>query len=273
LIERIESTETRAGVLLRRTTFRRPSAQSKTVRIDGPVSFDEPFIEGELRIIRFEGFYIADTVVVSEGCLELAQCAVFNAGAWGTEPGLVRLSGIDSLFLSMGVGGPNVTQLEYCTVLGDAWCESIRAVDSLFVGGLFRPSAPFTMSEIECLRNVRIPQALLDALEDLPTDAEETRARKREQLRRIQRYTTDTPVFFEPQFGLPGAGVLHPATPVSIGAGAEDGSELGAYHHQHLTLRTAAVTEKLAEFLPFGMQAVLIPDSRLMCAPPDSEQN
>jgi hypothetical protein len=89
-----------------------------------------------------------------------------------------------------------------------------------------------------------------------------------EERKRIQRYTTEVPVFYSSEFGAAGAGVLHPATPASIREGAEDGGELGAYHHQRLSLRWEAVRDKFAEYLPFGMEAVLIPDARLSCAPP-----
>jgi hypothetical protein len=36
----------------------------------------------------------------------------------------------------------------------------------------------------------------------------------------------------------------------------------------HLSRRADAVYAKLQEYLPFGMEAVLIPDARLNCAPP-----
>jgi hypothetical protein len=66
---------------------------------------------------------------------------------------------------------------------------------------------------------------------------------------------------------------LHPANTDAIRAGAEDGGELGAYHHQHLCLRESAVREKLVEYLPFGIEAVLVPDPRLSSAPPSLKQS
>jgi hypothetical protein len=132
----------------------------------------------------------------------------------------------------------------------------LQAIDSIFLGAVQRNrDTTLPPSHIVCMRNVRVPPELLATVAATERN-------------RIQRFTTAVPIFFRLGFGVAGAGVLHPATPDSIRAGADDGGELGAYHHQHLSLRAAAVLEKLAEFLPYGMEAVLIPDERLECAPP-----
>ena len=75
--------------------------------------------------------------------------------------------------------------------------------------------------------------------------------------------TTEAPAFFEAAFGARHSGVLAPASHASILAGAEDEGELGAFHHaRHAAIRTAILT-KLADFLPVGLEAVLVPDARL----------
>jgi len=66
-----------------------------------------------------------------------------------------------------------------------------------------------------------------------------------------------------PVFGEPGCATLHPATAEAIRFGAEDGSEMGAYHSRRYSLLLAAVQDKLNDFLPVGMEAVIIPDLRL----------
>jgi hypothetical protein len=65
--------------------------------------------------------------------------------------------------------------------------------------------------------------------------------------------------------------VLHHATPPSIRFGAEDGGEMGAYHDRRYALAVEAVRTKLEDFLPLGLQAVLIPDPRLLVAPPEPQ--
>ena len=64
-------------------------------------------------------------------------------------------------------------------------------------------------------------------------------------------------------FGEPGYAVLHPATPEAIRFGAEDGGEMGGYHSWHYCLLLAAVQDKLKDFLPVGIEAVVVPDLRL----------
>jgi len=54
-----------------------------------------------------------------------------------------------------------------------------------------------------------------------------------------------------------------PPSDVSILAGAEDGGELGAYHHRRYVLRESAVRTKLREYLPAGQLPVILSDSRL----------
>ena len=97
---------------------------------------------------------------------------------------------------------------------------------------------------------------------------------------RLKHNTTETPVFQSyrfckdntwhdaANFGEPGYGVLHPATPASISQGAEDLGEMGAYHHAHHRLADEAVLDKLTDFLPVGQEAVLIQDPRLHAQPP-----
>src|SRR5262249_35138169 len=149
-----------------------------------------------------------------------------------------------------------LVQLECCTVLGTTLCLALQAIDTLLAGPVRRDlSATPPPPRIVCLSHVRVPPGLPEALAD-------------DQRKRVQRYTTEVPVFFSTQFGDAGAGVLHPATAQSIRQGAEDGGELGAYHYLRLSLRWDAMRDKLAEYLLFGMEAVLIPDERLSCAPP-----
>jgi hypothetical protein len=68
-------------------------------------------------------------------------------------------------------------------------------------------------------------------------------------------------------FGKRSCGVLHPAAPESIRFGAEDGGEMGACHRWSYSLLMSSVLEKVKEYLPVGMEAVLIPDSRLVELP------
>jgi hypothetical protein len=269
LLEMIQQTESRdGGTVVRRTIFRRPAAQSAPVRIRGAIELEVPETSGEERAYRFEGFYLANTLTVKVGRLEIERCAAFKVVVHKHDLDMPVLAATDCLLRHVQAAS-GLAQFEYCTVLAKTVCEAIQAIDSLFLGNLQRDlhdagEAP----RINCLRQVRVPPELIDALTEKDTDSPEVKTAKRSERMRVQRHTTDIPVFFKFGFGTAGAGVLHPSTPVSIRRGAEDGGELGAYHHQHLVLRWEAVREKFAEYLPLGMEPVLIPDARLGCVPP-----
>jgi photosystem II stability/assembly factor-like uncharacterized protein len=71
------------------------------------------------------------------------------------------------------------------------------------------------------------------------------------------------------RFGEPGYGVLDLATSDAIRFGAEDGGEMGACHHKYYSLKAEAELDKTREFLPVGIEPVLIQDTRLLNVPPE----
>jgi len=155
-------------------------------------------------------------------------------------------------------------QLEYCTVLDDVSAHRVLASDCLFAGEV--EIGDQTEDSSSCVRYSRIPPELASPSVTW--------------LRRPAT-TTEEPAFFDlelgqpegvpesPDFGGPGCGVLHPATPETVCFGAEDGGEMGAYHRDRHCLQRAAVVEKLKDFLPVGIDAALVPDPRLLVEPPD----
>jgi hypothetical protein len=166
----------------------------------------------------------------------------------------------DCLFDTIEANG--LVLLDACTVMKGVTCQRLQASDCLFVGDVVvtQPKAP------SCLRYSRIPAGLLDPKLPPPPPRHRT--------------TTAEPLFFaldlcdkktEPAFGDPGYGILHPATPDAIAFGAEDGGEMGAGHHRRFRLAWTAVAAKVEEFLPVGIEAVLIPDPRLLVAPPSKK--
>ena len=71
------------------------------------------------------------------------------------------------------------------------------------------------------------------------------------------------------EFGDMDYGVLDPAISDAIRFGAEDGGEMGACHHKYYSLKAEAVLDKMREFLPVGIEPVLIQDTRLLHVPPE----
>ena len=145
--------------------------------------------------------------------------------------------------------------MEYCTVLGDIRYDRLQASDCVFTAAMESLEENGLVSSNDCIRYSRIPPAVLALQND-------------QALLRFPFCTSDQPVFFNTRFaeaitGQPGCGVHHPSGPKSIRFGAEDGGEMGAYHQWLYCLQTEAVKDKLLDYFPVGMEAVLVPDTHL----------
>jgi hypothetical protein len=138
-----------------------------------------------------------------------------------------------------------LARLQYCTVLTTTIAEHLQASDCIFNGPILKDHDPVTEPGEGCLRYSAV----------LPGQA----------VGRLDLYQSQQlpAVFHSVEFGRPWCGVLHPATPVEIANGAEDGGEMGAYHHQYLVASRDAVLTKLKDFLPIGMRPVMVPDESL----------
>lgn len=230
-----------------------------------PDLFQEGLELGEDIEHILENQIIKKTLRVTSGCLRLVHCMVENliievspVAGEDEEPVLVAEN---CLIGKAAVHG--LARLEYCTIHGNFECNRLQASDCLFVGEL--KLDPGTDEAPHCIRYSRIPAGV--SVTGLLT----------------YQNTTEAPVFYNFEFdegnkvvrrpalfGEPGYAVLHPATPKAIRFGAEDGGEMGAYHGWHYSLLQAAMQDKLKDFLPVGIEAVLVPDLRLhrLPAPP-----
>lgn len=203
-----------------------------------------------------ENLIIDGTLTVTAGTVKLRRCAV-RALDVTVPAGTMEEPVVDArecLFDKMAL--PGLARLEYCTVLGNCEAGRLQASDCLFAGKL--ELEPGLLKNPHCVRFSRIPEGVLATA--LLT----------------HRNTTERPVFYAfefdeggavvrrtAKFGEPGCGVLHPATAEAVRFGAEDGGEVGAHHGWRYSLLMAAVLDKLKEFLPVGMEAVIVPDLRL----------
>lgn len=213
---------------------------NRSVEIIGPVRL------GDAVTTQFEKLRFADEIRVIAGRLELRRVAALKVVVETTDIVEPVLNAVDCLFGSIEV--PNgLARLEYVTVLGTAAAARLQASDCLFADAVTLDPPDAAAVPGSCIRYSRIPPSLAK-LHPLTT--------------------TEAPVFCADTFGAPGGGVLHPAAPEAIRAGAEDGGEMGAYHAWRYAARDKAVMVKLQEFLPIGQVAVLIPDTRLLCRPP-----
>lgn len=212
------------------------------------------------------------TIMVNAGRLLLKNVAASKVVLNTVGVNLPVLEAVDCLFDT--IEAPDgLVRLENCTVMKSIDCKNLQASDSLFSGQVVISDA--AAGPIHCFRFSRLPAEISyggasKPIGSLPKDRVT-----------LYRHTTERPVFFDfstcagsslgpsaANFGNPGYGVLHPATPEAISFGAEDRGEMGAYHSRRYRLRQAAVADKIAGFLPLGMEAVLVPDEQLLVLPP-----
>jgi hypothetical protein len=232
-----------------------PAAEAVVVTTSPP-TFSE-------QTVTIEDLVVDGTVRVSAGRIVLRRAAVKRLVVDTDGVGTPVIEAVDCLFDT--VEAPKgLVRLLGTTVMERLRCRGLQASDSILPPSTViqrRPGDPRS-----CVRFSRVPPKLASS----PANVVETVAT-----------TVAEPIFttFDhcagedgvrpvQRFGDPGYGVLHPATTDRIRFGAEDGGEMGADHHRATSLMAAAILAKLEEFLPLGIEAVLVPDARLLVEPP-----
>jgi hypothetical protein len=183
------------------------------------------------------------------GTVQLERCAVGEfVFASNEDPnvlgGVLNARGV--LFGSV-TGGGGTANLEACTIL-----DRVHALASINASEVIFPDDVGNPGNIACARYSRLPAAALD----------DTAGRRR------ATNTDAAPLFVSSTFCTPGAGVLRPEASAALLEGAEDGTEMGAYHVWRYAALRNAIRTKLADFLPLGIRPVIVWDARLLCTPP-----
>jgi hypothetical protein len=230
---------------------REPRLMKRTV-IKGDLELDPG--PGELFVI--EDCIISGTVSVKRGRVKLVRSAVGKLVATGDPNALLTklpvMTAEDCLFGSLHSQG--LAELVAVTVLGELSVQQCHVSDSLLAGTvviLTPPPQPLPRDAPPpfCFRFSRVPPNVLTGFKTF-------------------RCVSDPPSFVAGAFGERGCGVLHPISSRALREGAEDGGELGAYHHRRYALRERALLDKLREYLPVGQIAVIVPDDTLRTPPP-----
>lgn len=166
----------------------------------------------------------------------------------------------------------SLVSMEFVTVLERLVCERLQLSDSILLPAPHKDLLDNDVPAGGCIRYSRLPYLPLPADSSDPSLANDPRwiAQGRRSMLRVHAAScsTLTPIFWNTEFGEAGCAVLHPTADDRLRFGAEDGGEMGACHVFAYTLRERAVIEKLKDFLPVGIEAVLAPDASLVCAPP-----
>ncbi|MGP0628513.1 phage tail protein [Nitrospina sp. 32_T5] len=213
-------------------------------QVEDAVTLTEP------AVYRFSDLQFVDTLTIENGFLEMERCTVKELT--GEREDLVNpvLTVRDGLLENV-TANKGLVQLEYTTVLKVAKVGKLQASDSIFIQPIQFTIPAASVPGKHCIRFSRLqPGQSMDGVTAFKN-------------------TRDTVHLFSSSYGERGCGVLHPATPDTVTTGAEEGGEMGAYHHQFLVRQRQAMLDKLQDYIPVGMQAALIPDPRLLVVPPN----
>jgi len=239
------------------------------VRMRGVVTFSEE------AVYRFENLWLDNRVQIDAGAAQLVDCAARQLKVVTAEREVPVLEARACLFKKVEAAR-GLVRLEYATVLDTLLAERLEASDSILLPPLRKDTVDADLPAAGCIRYSRlfhIPPPPDPADPELVNDPLWVAQGKRSALRCYAgTCTTGQPLFWSNSFGQPGCGVLHPDCAEVFQSGAEDGGELGACHDYRHVLRRKAVIEKLQEFLPVGMEAVLVADPSLACSPPKTTQ-
>lgn len=218
---------------------------------------------------RFDNLWFDNRLEVWNGRVAFERCAVRTLHIHTSDSARPVAEARGSLFKHL-LSPRGLARLAGVTVLERLVAEHLEASDCLFPR---LPRQDLTGNDLPaggCLRYCGLPYLPRppDPLDpSLPNDPLWVSQGRRSALQ-VHRCTTESALFWTSEFGRPGCAVLHPQAPAAVRFGAEDGGELGACHDLAYSLREQAVLDKLKEYLPVGMRAVLVADETLVCAPP-----
>ncbi len=264
-------------------------------RKEQPIKLKGDFIGADALILPTNGGYplidlvFEGSVEADNGPLVLTRCAVKALQvkvAVATDVYGLAISSLDAkdCLFDKVVTDNGLARLEYCTVMETADCKYLQASDCIFNGSVQNVQLSPTGTDGQlpefnnCMRYSAIPKGIapgvLAALGLV--DAAHTI--------RLGSNTLKTPTFIEvdvcmgnvhqrrlAKYGEPGYGVLAAISPIAVRFGAEDGTEVGTYHHKYYCLRLEATLDKIRIFLSVGIEPVLIQDTRLMYVWPELE--
>lgn len=243
------------------------------VRMRGVKTFTEE------AVYRFENLWLDNRVEISAGAAVLVNCAARQIKVTTAERDASVLTSHGCLIKKLEASSGRV-DLEYVTVLDTLLAERLNASDCILMPQLLKDTVDADVPEAGCIRYSRLfhlPEPLIPTYPANPSEPyvnNDPAWVSQEQRSLLTVYadtcSTETPLFWSDTFGQPGCGVLHPDCDVFFQTGAEDGSEIGGCHDYRYVLRQKAVLEKLQEFLPMGLEAMLVMDTSLACLPPET---
>jgi hypothetical protein len=188
---------------------------------------------------------------------------------FGAGPAVGTLAISGSLVSADGFGGDAIAaatidaSLKDVTIFGPSAFKSLEATNVIFAG-----PALVTRRQIGCVRYSAIAPASkmprrFRCEPDLAVQAAE--ARKGAPLTAAERSATVlgvTPIFLDTGLGEPTVAMLHPLTSAAIASGGEGDCEMGVFAASAERLRMSNIESLFDDYVPFGLEAGLIDDTR-----------
>jgi hypothetical protein len=255
------------GQVLPRITLR--AAGDTPVRVSGVALLEQA------AVYCFENLWFDNRLQVEDGCVILSSCALRHLKVFTAARQAPVVEARACLFRKLEAAR-GLVRLEYATVLSTLLAERLEASDCIITCALRKDAADADVPGAGCLRFSRldyIPQEPDPEDPAFDNDPRWLSQNRRSLLRCFSgTCTTTPPLFWTTELGQPGCGVLRSECASAIRSGAEDGGEMGAFHDRRYVLRQRAVIEKLQDFLPVGIEPVLIADRNLACPPPKAKK-
>lgn len=176
--------------------------------------------------------------------------------------------------ISDGMEGPGPgpsTTIERTTVFGKVRVKEMTSASNVIFNDTvtvdhrqqdcvrysFVPDGSQTSRRYRCQPDLEIAKQIED--EEKKGQAESTSFdMSRRELIRTEVFPRLVPAFTSIQYGDPDYGQLHTSCPEQIRTGADDGSEMGAFHHLKQPQREANLRAALNEYLRFGLEAGIL---------------
>jgi hypothetical protein len=188
---------------------------------------------------------------------------------FGSGPASGSLAIEESLISSDGYGGPAIAagaidaRLQDVTIFGASGFKSLEATNVIFAG-----MVTVVRTQTGCIRYSSIPDATTvprryRCQPDLATAA--ATERKGSALTPAERLAVRlgvTPLFLDRALDEPTVAMLHPLTSAAIAAGGEGDCEMGVFARGAERLRMLNIESLFEDYLPFGLEAGLIDDTR-----------
>jgi hypothetical protein len=186
-----------------------------------------------------------------------ASARVIDSFVDATAPWLVAFAGLD------GAGEGGSLHVENSTIIGKARAHALPlASNTIFLAR--RPAFDPWPAAVWCTRR----QSGCVRFSFVPSDALTPRQYRCLPGDPALEYAL-APQFVSRHYGGPSYGLLSGACPVAVWNGADDESQIGAYHLLYETQGIANYRARLDEYLPFGLEAgiFLIPSRTELAAP------